>query len=175
MADAAAVDQLCSFVCNSTDRLDFVVLNAGYYQEGTLCDFSTEDIRRNFEVHCVANQNIVGRIKPLFSKAEMPRVFIVGSTASYEAYEAVPNYGVIKWALRGFYVNLRRELLQDRIGVTFLAPGPMWTNMWEGEPLPRERLLEPEDVAALVPFALQLHPNAVIDEVIIRPLEGDLH
>jgi NADP-dependent 3-hydroxy acid dehydrogenase YdfG len=40
--------------------------------------------------------------------------------------------------------------------------------------LPADRLLRAEDVAAVVLAAWNLPPNAVVEEVVIRPMEGDL-
>jgi NADP-dependent 3-hydroxy acid dehydrogenase YdfG len=103
------------------------------------------------------------------------RIVIIGSTAALEPYAYGPVYGITKWALRGLAENLRAELRPHKVGVTLLHPGGTWTDLWEGVDLPRERLLEPSDIARLVATMLELSPQAVVDELIIRPIEGDMH
>jgi short-subunit dehydrogenase len=87
----------------------------------------------------------------------------------------VPTYGIAKWGLRGFALNLRHELRDDGIGVTFLSPGGTLTDMWAGEDLPPNRLLEPTDVALMVAAITELSSQAVVDEIVLRPMLGDIH
>ena len=47
--------------------------------------------------------------------------------------------------------------------------------MWEGEDLPRNRLLEPTDIAKMIDATLTLSEQAVVEEIIVRPMEGDFH
>lgn len=47
--------------------------------------------------------------------------------------------------------------------------------MWEGEELPRNRLLEPSDIARAVQYVLSTSEQAVVEELIVRSMEGDIH
>ena len=47
--------------------------------------------------------------------------------------------------------------------------------MWEGEAVPAERLLAPTDIAILVEAILKLSGQAVVEELIVRPMLGDMH
>lgn len=155
--------------------LDLLVLNAGYYVEGSLEKISADDFEENMRVNFLVNHYLVQELLPLVRKSRLKRIILIGSTAGYEPYPAVPSYGVAKWALRGYAGNLRRELMHERIGVTFIAPGGTLTDMWAGEELPPNRLLDPDDIAKLVSAVLTLSPQAVVDELICRPILGDMH
>lgn len=155
--------------------LDYVVLNAGTYTEGLLGEIEIEsylhDLDVNLNSHLVAIQTLL----PNLRAGDRRRVVLVGSTAAYEPYPAVPTYGVAKYGLRGLAANLRVELARDRIGVTFVSPGGTLTDMWEGEEVPVGRLLEPSDVGALVDAILGLSEQAVVEELTVLPMEGDMH
>ncbi len=171
----SAADEISDWAGKLTDKLDLLVLNAGFFIEGSLVDFSESNMRKNLEVNFLVNYFLVQKLLPLIKNSERKRIVIIGSTAAYEPYPLVPTYGVAKWALRGLAINLRKELAKDRVGVTFISPGATWTGMWEGEDLPRNRLLEPSDIAKAVKYVVESSEQAVIEEIILRPMEGDFH
>jgi short-subunit dehydrogenase len=80
-----------------------------------------------------------------------------------QALHCMCKFGVI-----GFSQSLHHELRVDNIKVTCICPGP--TNTWN-DPDP-SRLLRPEDVAEAILFALTTHANAVVNEIVMRPLRG---
>jgi len=170
-----AANNLATWAASKVEKVDCLVLNAGFYIEGDLDKFSEEDMRKNLEVNFLVNHFLVQAFLPLIKSSNKKRIIIIGSTAAYEPYPMVPSYGIAKWALRGFAINLRKEMIKHRIGVTFISPGATWTDMWEGEDLPRNRLLEPSDIAKMIKTTLQLSEQAVVEELIIRPMEGDFH
>lgn len=65
--------------------------------------------------------------------------------------------------------------MKEKIGVSFVSPGGTWTGMWEGEPLDSDRLLEPSDIAVMIDASFDLSKQAVMEEIKIVPLLGDLH
>ena len=65
--------------------------------------------------------------------------------------------------------------MADRIGVTLINPGATLTELWGGMVLPENRLLDPSDIGKLVGMALTLSNQAVIEEINIKPVLGDLH
>ena len=156
-------------------HLDLLVLNAGYYVEGELSKMDSRNFEENLRINFLVNHYLVQELLPLIRKSKLKRIIFVGSTAAYEAYHAVPTYGVAKWALRGYAVNLRRELMQERIGVTFVSPGGTLTDMWAGAKLPPRRLLDPDDIGKLVAAIITLSPQAVVEDLICRPILGDMH
>ncbi|MDX2001741.1 MAG: SDR family oxidoreductase [Chitinophagales bacterium] len=155
--------------------IDLLVLNAGYYVEGTLEDITHGDFDENIKTNFSFNHYLIQELIPLIEKSSLKRIVVIGSTAAYESYASVPSYSVAKWALRGYTINLRIELSSKNIGVTFLAPGATKTDMWEGVELPIDRLLLPSDIAKVVDFITTLSSQAVVDEIVIKPMLGDLH
>jgi NAD(P)-dependent dehydrogenase (short-subunit alcohol dehydrogenase family) len=154
--------------------IDLLVLNAGIFVEESLIAIQEEAFRRTMAVNLEANLFLARQLLPLLRKGERPRIVIVGSTAAYGPYPPGPAYGVAKWALRGLAVDLRHELKVDRIGVTFLAPGGTLTDMWDPGEAPPDRLLQPRDAALIVAALTELSEQAVVDEVILRPMLGDV-
>jgi hypothetical protein len=53
-------------------------------------------------------------------------------------------------------------------------PGPTWSHSWEGATFPEDRLLDAAHVAESMFAAWQLPHEAVMEELVIRPFEGDI-
>lgn len=162
-----------SWIKDNTDYLDAIILCAGNFIEGKLQEINKDDFINNMNTNFFFNCFITNELIPLLRKAKSPKIIIIGSTAAYESY-SVPTYSVAKWALRGYAKNLREELKNEGIGVTFISPGPTLTDMWADVDLPKERLLEPNDIAKIVNELFELSNQAVVEELIINPMLGDV-
>ncbi|HEY4100212.1 MAG TPA: SDR family oxidoreductase [Gemmatimonadales bacterium] len=174
-AGAAAADSVSEAFASDSASLDLLVLGAGIFIEESLSAVDENTFRRNMAVNLDANVFLVKALLPSLSRGTKPRIIIIGSTAAYEPYPLVPTYGIAKWALRGFAQNLRHELQGSRIGVSFVSPGGTLTDMWAGVDLAPNRLLDPHDIAIIVATIPELSEQAVVDEVIVRPILGDIH
>lgn len=175
LAHPNAAETIASWVLSKTNQLDVLILNAGFYREGSLAEFPPRQFDEDFRATVHINLFLIQQLLPLLLAGERKRIVMIGSTAAYEAYPLVPVYGVQKWALRGLALNLRNELRSKGVGVTFVAPGATWTGMWEGEDLPADRLLVPSDIAKMVAATLSLSPQAVVEELKVVPMLGDFH
>ncbi len=96
------------------------------------------------------------------------------SVAGLAAYPPSGPYTVSKFALRGFGAALREELKTQNVKVTTVYPGPTWSASWEGVDLPEDRLMQAADVAEAVVSLTRLGPQAVVEDLTMRPQAGDL-
>ena len=55
-----------------------------------------------------------------------------------------------------------------------MLPGATLTASWEGVNLPSERFMPAEDIAQAVWDAWSLSPRTVIEEILLRPMLGDI-
>lgn len=167
-----AAKKLFQWVSECVEHLDVLILCAGNYYEGDITTISANEFQNTMDTNFTFNYYIVRMLLPMLKRGTYPRIVIIGSTAAYSSY-SVPTYSIAKFALRGFAVNLRKELMKDNIGVTFLSPGGTLTDMWADVDVPPNRLLEPDDIAKLIDNIFELSPQAVVEEVIIQPMLGD--
>lgn len=167
-----AADELSKWVQGRVERIDALILCAGNFFEGALESISDDEFSNTMNTNFMFNYHIVRKLLPLLKLGKYPRVILIGSTAAYSSY-SVPTYSISKFALRGFAVNLRSELMKDNVGVTFISPGGTLTDMWADVDVPPNRLLEPEDIAITIDNLFNLSPQAVVEEIIIRPMLGE--
>ncbi len=74
----------------------------------------------------------------------------------------------------GLSKNLREELKPYNIKVTTVYPGAVYTASWEGSGVPPSRIMEANDIAEMIYAASILSPQACVEDIIIRPQQGDL-
>lgn len=167
--------ELINQVNKSYPKLDILVNNAGIYEASESMLTEKEDImRESMEVNLFAPFDLSRGLMPLMKKSPRPQIINICSVASLMARSGAASYSVSKHAFLGFSRNLRAELMPQKIKVTSLLPGSTWSNSWAGADLPRERIMEPEDVAKVVLCAIALSPSAVMEEVVFGPMEGEL-
>jgi len=60
------------------------------------------------------------------------------------------------------------------IRVSAILPGATLTDSWAGVDLPESRFMKPEDVAEVILQAYQMNERSVMEEILIRPVLGDI-
>jgi NAD(P)-dependent dehydrogenase (short-subunit alcohol dehydrogenase family) len=137
-----------------------------------------EENEGQFETLMSTNMNSVYYMTrglwPLLKLSNRAHVFNLCSIASITAYAAGGSYSVSKFALLGFSKSLRLEGMPLGIRVTAILPGATLTDSWAGVDLPSSRFMKPEDVANTIYSAFLINENTVMEEVVLRPLMGDI-
>jgi len=106
--------------------------------------------------------------------SKRPYIFNICSTASITPYMNGGSYCISKYAQLGFTKVLREELKSEKIKVSAVMPGATLTNSWAGTDLPAERFSQPQSVAQLIWAAYQLPDSTVMEEIVVRPIDGDI-
>lgn len=154
--------------------IDVVVNNGGIYLPGKVTDEPTGKLEKLIETNLYSAYHLTRAVLPHMKNSKKPHIFNICSVASLFAYPDGGSYSISKFALLGFSKVLREELKSQGIKVTALLPGATWSDSWAGVDLPYERLMDANDIADLLYATYQLGPSAVVEELIIRPMEGDL-
>jgi|SRR5579884_122908 len=108
-------------------RVDVVLNNAGYAKAGALLEQSDADIDAQWQVHVAAPLRIARAALPLLRESRGQLMFMGSGLARVPA----PYYGTYcaaKAAVRTAVVQLRRELRESGVAVTYVDPGSVRTN-----------------------------------------------
>lgn len=162
------------YVLSLKRPVDVLVNNAGYFVPG---DISTEpegNLESMIEANLYSAYHTTRGLVSHMKGSQAGHIFNMCSIASFQAYENGGSYAISKFALLGFSRCLREELKKHSIRVTAVMPGATKTRSWEGAGLPDERFIPAEDIASTVYAAWALSPRSVVEEIIIRPMEGDI-
>ncbi|MGI4865768.1 MAG: SDR family oxidoreductase [Janthinobacterium lividum] len=168
--------RFAEFVQSLNVPLAALINNAGAFAPGRLQDEPADGsrLREMLASNLLSAYDITRTLLPAFIAQRRGHIFTICSTASLMAYPNGGSYGIAKFALLGFTKTLREELKTQGIRVTAVLPGATLTRSWSGVGEQPERFIRCEDVAEAVFSAFSLSPQAVVEEVVIRPQLGDL-
>ena len=158
-------------------KLDILVNNAAHQmRQQKLEDISDEQLDQTFKT------NIYGYF--YMTRAALPHlrpgcvIINTGSITGLEGNKTLIDYASTKGAIHAFTKSLAQSLIERKIRVNCVAPGPVWTPFipMSGEPeqtskhgakTPMERPAQPEEVApAFVFFASEADSSYITGEVL---------
>ena len=174
LTDDAAVATLGRDVADRAGVPDVLVNNAGHFEPGGFLETSPETFRAQFEVNAVSAFLVTRAFLPAMLARGSGRVLMMGSVASVRGYPGGAAYGAAKHALLGLARAIREETQGSGVGVTTLLPGATLTPSWDGAGVEADRLMPAEDVARVAVEVATLSARSVVEEVLIRPAQGDL-
>jgi short-subunit dehydrogenase len=151
-----------------------LVNNAGNFVPGKLQNEADGQLEQQLNTNLFSAYHLTRALLPSMLSKSSGHIFNICSIASLHAYENGGAYSISKFALLGFSKNLRLELKDSGIKVTAVCPGAVFTNSWSGSGVDPKRIMESSDIAKMIYAASQLSPQAVVEDIIMRPQLGDL-
>ena len=174
MSQRAEVQRFTEFVAGLQLGVDVLVNNAGYFTPGLVTEEKEGALESMIESNVYSAYYTTRGLVPAMKQHRQGHIFNMCSIASIKAYPNGGSYAISKFALLGFSKVLREELKPFGIRVTAVLPGATRTASWDGVDLPEDRFMKVEDVADTIFAAHQLSGRSVVEEVLIRPLLGDI-
>lgn len=179
--DLSVKEQAAGFgkwVVGECADIDVLINNAGRFLPGSTYNEEDGVLQKMIETNLYSAYHLTRVLVPEMMKRNNSllrgHIFNLCSIASLQAYSNGGAYGISKFALMGFTKNLREELKPYNIKVTAVYPGAVMTDSWGNFDNRDRRIMEAEDIAKMIVAAATLSPQAVVEDIIIRPQLGDL-
>jgi short-subunit dehydrogenase len=153
---------------------DILINNAGTFEPGRVIDEPDGQLEQMLQVNLLSAYHLTRVLVPALIKCKSGHIFNISSIAGLQAYPNGGSYSISKFAMSGFSKNLREELKPYQIKVTCIYPGAVYTDSWAASGVEPNRIMKPSDIAATIVQIAKLSPQAVVEELVIRPLAGDL-
>ena len=155
-------------------KVDVLVNNGGVFLPGQIYKEEEGLLEKLIETNLYSAYHLSRWLLPDMIKRNSGHIFNMCSVASIKAYPNGGSYSISKFAMLGLSKALREELKEFNIKVTSLIPGATLTDSWKGTELPESRFMKAEDVANLIWDIYNLSNNTVVEEVVLRPVLGDI-
>lgn len=164
-------------------KIDIIVNNAGLHWEAeSIEDISTEQLSKTFQNNFFSYFWITKYAMPYLKKGAS-----IINTSSVTAYRGSPkliDYSATKGAIISFTRSLSANLIEKRIRVNAVAPGPIWTplisssfkpkkNSEFGSDSPMKRAGMPNEVAPCFLF-LASEDSRYISGQVLHPNGGEI-
>ena len=174
VTDAAAVEQLAETVTERWGPPDVLVNNAGAFTYAPLDELTLDGFREQIDVNLTGTFAVTQAFLPAMRTRGSGHLFFMASVAALQAYPGNAGYCAAKHGVRGLARVVREETKDEGVRVTTIIPGATRTPTWDGVDLPDERFMPPDDIARAVVDAYHLSDRTVMEEMLLRPQEGDV-
>ena len=154
--------------------VDILINNAGQFVPGSVYNEPEGNLEQMMDINLFSAYYLTRALLPGMMERRSGHIFNICSIAALKAYDNGGSYSISKFALMGFSQNLREEMKPFNIKVTAVFPGAVFTSSWEGANIPPSRIMEVEDIAEMIYTSSILSPQACVEDIVIRPLLGDL-
>jgi NAD(P)-dependent dehydrogenase (short-subunit alcohol dehydrogenase family) len=158
-------------------RLDVLVNNAAYQQhQKSIEDITDQQLERTFQTNIFGYFYMVRAAVPHLSEGSA--IINTGSITGLEGSKQLLDYSATKGAIHAFTKSLAQNLVEKKIRVNCVSPGPVWTPLNASDKPPKEvstfgadtpmkRPAQPEEVApAFVFFASNRDSSYITGEVL---------
>ncbi|MEO8399153.1 MAG: SDR family oxidoreductase [Ignavibacteriaceae bacterium] len=175
VASSANVGQIVKKIL-AENRIDCLINNAGK------TSFKLAEENSVNEIDDIINTNLLGSIytiKNVLPKMIEQREGIIINILSIATKKILTNsaiYSASKMGLLGYTNVLREEVRKYNIKIINVIPGATDTSMWSKEVRDENsgRMMTSEDIAQVLVWAFLQKGNMVSEEIVLRPIQGDL-
>jgi 3-oxoacyl-[acyl-carrier protein] reductase len=157
-------------------KIDCLINNAG------ITSYKLAEKNSIDEINDIINTNLLGSIYtiksilPKMIEQQSGTIINIISIVAEEVFTRSTVYSASKAGLLAYAKSLREEVREHNIKVINIIPGATETPMWSKETRNKfkNRMMDPQDVAELIVWAFKQNKNIVPEEIIVRPIQGNL-
>lgn len=160
----------------SKNKLGCLINNAG------ITTFKLAEENSIREIDEIISTNLLGSIYTI--KAVLPHfiengggtIINVLSVVTKQVYTKSSAYSASKAGLLAYTNSLREEVRRHNIRVINILPGATATQMWPKKIKDdfASQMMSPNDVARTIVWAYLQEGNSVVEELVVKPITGDL-
>ncbi|MEW6337232.1 MAG: SDR family oxidoreductase [Acidobacteriota bacterium] len=172
LTDAAAVAALAGAL--PAGPIEAVVHNAGVAVVKPIGDVSPEEFGRSLATMVTAPFLLTRALLPRLEKgASLVHVLSIAARRGFPGWSA---YCAAKFGLEGLSQSLREELRPRGVRVINVYPAATATALWDGVTgeWPRDRMLDPAEVAEAVAYALDRPSGVAVETIEVGDVSGAL-
>lgn len=172
VTDEKAIERMVARAIAEFGRVDILVNAAGLGGFGPVHKLDAALLDRVWAVNVRGAILCAKHVVPILAAQGQGAIVNLGSVSSKRGWPQGTPYVASKFALRGFTECLRQELRDSGVRVVLICPDLTATGFFTASGVAlsgREALLEADEVAATVRFALELPAGADLTELDLLP------
>ncbi|MDP8901030.1 MAG: SDR family oxidoreductase [Actinomycetota bacterium] len=179
ITDRSQVGALVGRAEDELGPVDALVNCAGVMYYTLMKNVRAEEWERTVEVNCKGAMNCVGAVLPAMLERGRGHIVTISSDAGRVVFPGLAVYSASKFFVEALSKGLRLETAGTGVKVTTVQPGNVATDLLnlsgDEEALERfgqpsgARVLDPEDVAASIVYALSQPEHVAVNEVLVEP------
>ncbi len=156
--------------------IETLINNAGITSFKSAIEDSIDQIKEIINVNLLGAIYAIKKVLPEMIKNNSGSIINILSVVIHKIFTGSSAYSASKAGLLAYTNSLREEVRDNNIRIINVIPGATKTPIWESKVLEKysHRMMSPEDLAKLIYYVYSIKNNLVTEEIIIRPIKGDL-
>ncbi|MCC6636147.1 MAG: SDR family oxidoreductase [Ignavibacteriaceae bacterium] len=175
VSDSKAVEEFYKKTFSS-EVPDALVNSAGITVFKNAAETSIAEVDGIIKTNLLGSVYAIHSVLPSMISKKQGTIINISSVAAIKVLKGSSIYSATKAGLLQYSRVLREEVREHNIKVIDVLPGATETPIWDEKVRNRhkDRMMKPEDVAAFVVELLTGSGNMVAEEIVLRPVTGDL-
>ncbi|MCM3088409.1 SDR family oxidoreductase [Bhargavaea ginsengi] len=169
MADKTSVGELVQKAEEVYGSVDVLVNNAGQMLAGTVRSGKTEEWDSMIDVNIKGVLYGANAVLPGMISRGAGHILNIDSVSGHEVTRTSTVYSATKFAVRAVSMGLEKELARTGVRVTNISPGMVDTPLMGSRSVDR-KILDPENIADAIVYALTQPAHVNVNEITIRPV-----
>ena len=174
VADEASVAAMARGVQRRFGAVDVLINNAGKFTAAPFTKMRVADFDRMIAVNLRSVFLVSRAFVPAMARRRRGDVFNMSSIAGLIAYPGGAGDSAAKFGVTGLSKVMRAELKDWGVRVCCVHPGATFSPSWRGSGVPAARMMPAADVARAFLDIYRLSRRTVVEEIVLRPQQGDL-
>jgi NADP-dependent 3-hydroxy acid dehydrogenase YdfG len=157
-------------------RIDCLINNAGVTVFKSFTDTKVYDFDYVMGINLRGAFLSLKSVIPQMIKNKKGHIINIISVSANTVYENSSVYSASKAGLLALTNSIRKETRRYNIKISNILPGAVETAMWDSRTRTKykNRMLSPSDVAKIVLEVFQQPKKVLVEDIIIRPIKGDI-
>lgn len=175
IASHTNVDQTVKKI-SAISKIDCLINNAGITSFKLAEDNSINEINDIIQTNLLGSIYAIKSVLPQMISNKSGTIINILSIVTKKTFTKSSAYAASKAGLLGYTNSLREELRKYNIKVINVIPGATDTSMWSKDIRNQHanRMMTVEDIARVLVWTYLQKENLVTEEIVMRPIEGDL-
>ncbi|MGA2622499.1 MAG: SDR family oxidoreductase [Bacteroidota bacterium] len=176
LSSSASIARTVKIIQKQIGEIDVLVNNAGITVFKSFLNTSVEEFDDILATNLRGHVACIKAVLPSMLKRKQGWIFNIISTAAIKTFKDSAAYTAAKAGMLGFARVLRQEVGESNVRVVNVLPGPTETGMWS-RPDRRKfsrRMMSAKSVAEAILSVYRMPEDVVVDELILRPVRGDI-
>jgi len=149
--------------------VDFLVNNAGIAANSSFIDGEVTEWGNMIDVNVKGVLHGIHTVLPHMLDRSSGHIINVASVSGFEVTKRSGVYSATKFAVRALSMGLEKELARTGVRVTNISPGMVDTDLSSRANVDR-KILQPEDIAEAVIYAVMQPDYVNVNEITVRPV-----
>jgi NADP-dependent 3-hydroxy acid dehydrogenase YdfG len=161
---------------SGTYFINGLINNAGLTSFKSASEDSIEEIEKIINVNLLGSIYSIKTVLPQMMANKNGTIINILSVVTQKTFTNSSVYSASKHGLMAYSKVLREELRDHNIRVINVSPGASKTSIWPNSVLEKysHRMMPPEEIAKLIYEVYSMKSNVVAEEIVLRPIQGDL-